>query len=386
MAEARVCSFHKSVCSKETFKYCDHILYQQLVRWAIRRHPNKSKKWVRHKYWHTKGKDNYLFSVKTEGLIVFELAYHAKTEIVRHTKVKSGRSLFDGELIYWSTRLGKHPEMPKTKATLLKRQKGKCKYCELHFKEGDKLELDHITPKSKGGKNEYKNFQLLHKHCHDKKTATDGSLENILVKEIPPTQLQQIAEYLFNEKITEGNGKLSTWEFQVLREAGLLTCIHNKEFIRERYEVSLLNYGDFEPEAKELKILGKGKGTQTEIIGLSTSTTNALLDWCKAYKHRKKKAPLFVALDFKHKGHRITGDGIYKLVRRYCKQAGISKRMSPHRVRHSSITAALDVSNDNVPKVQKLSRHRQIDTLMIYDDNRAKVQVELSEMLSGLTD
>ena len=60
--------------------------------------------------------------------------------------------------------------------------------------------------------------------------------------------------------------------------------------------------------------------------------------------------------------------------------------MSPHRVRHSSITAALDATDGNVRKVQELSRHRQIDTLMIYDDNRAKDQVELSEMLSGLTD
>ena len=153
-----------------------------------------------------------------------------------------------------------------------------------------------------------------------------------------------------------------------------------------RNEVSLLNYGDFDPLSRELTILGKGKGTQTEIIGLSTSTTLALLDWCKAYKHSQKKAPLFVALDFKHKGHRITGDGIYKLVRRYCKRAGVKKTMSPHRVRHSSITAALDATDGNVRKVQKLSRHRQIDTLMIYDDNRAKDQVELSEMLSELTD
>jgi integrase/recombinase XerC len=153
-----------------------------------------------------------------------------------------------------------------------------------------------------------------------------------------------------------------------------------------RNEVSLLNLADFEPLAKELKILGKGKGTQTEIIGLSTSTTSALLDWIEAYGHKKKKEPLFVALDFQHKGHRLTGDGIYKIVRRYCKEAGITKRMSPHRVRHSSITAALDATGGNVRKVQKLSRHRQIDTLMIYDDNRAKDQVELSEMLSGLTD
>ncbi|NJL50998.1 MAG: tyrosine-type recombinase/integrase [Hydrococcus sp. SU_1_0] len=169
-----------------------------------------------------------------------------------------------------------------------------------------------------------------------------------------------------------------------IRDYALLKLLWDNAL--RRNEVSLLNYGDFEPSAKELTILGKGKGTQTEIIGLSTSTTNALLDWTKAYKHKKQKAPLFVALDFQHKGHRITGDGIYKMVRRYCKQAGITKRMSPHRVRHSSITAALDATDGNVRKVQKLSRHRQIDTLMIYDDNRAKDQVELSEMLSGLTD
>ncbi|HEY9893468.1 MAG TPA: HNH endonuclease, partial [Candidatus Sericytochromatia bacterium] len=32
--------------------------------------------------------------------------------------------------------------------------------------------------KSQGGKNEYKNIQLLHRHCHDEKTANDGSSGN----------------------------------------------------------------------------------------------------------------------------------------------------------------------------------------------------------------
>jgi integrase/recombinase XerC len=189
---------------------------------------------------------------------------------------------------------------------------------------------------------------------------------------ISPEEYRQVLDLCDRTKI---NG---------IRDYALLKLLWDNAL--RRNEVSLLNYGDFEPLARELKILGKGKGTQTELIGLSTSTTNALLDWSSAYKHKKPKAPLFVALDFQHKGHRITGDGIYKLVRRYCKQAGITKRMSPHRVRHSSITAALDATDGNVRKVQKLSRHRQIDTLMIYDDNRAKDQVELSEMLSGLTD
>ncbi len=168
-----------------------------------------------------------------------------------------------------------------------------------------------------------------------------------------------------------------------IRDYALLKLLWDNAL--RRNEVSLLNYGDFDPLGRELTILGKGQGTQTEIIGLSASTAKALRDWTGAYRHRKKKTPLFVALDFKHKGHRITGDGIYKLVRRYCKKAGITKRMSPHRVRHSSITAALDATDGNVRKVQKLSRHRQIDTLMIYDDNRGRDQVELSEILSGLT-
>jgi RNA-directed DNA polymerase len=38
------------------------------------------------------------------------------------------------------------------------------------------MEIDHIIPKSRGGKNEYINLQLLHRHCHDEKTTRDGSL------------------------------------------------------------------------------------------------------------------------------------------------------------------------------------------------------------------
>jgi RNA-directed DNA polymerase len=69
--------------------------------------------------------------------------------------------------------MGLHPEMPPEKAFLLKKQKGKCAYCGLHFRDGDLLETDHIIPTSNGGKNSKDNKQLLHRHCHDFKTAQD---------------------------------------------------------------------------------------------------------------------------------------------------------------------------------------------------------------------
>ncbi len=167
-------NYYSSQCSKRVFTKLDHLLYLKLARWAKRRHPNKNGHWITDKYWHTHGDNNWIFST-TDGLRLIE---HAKTPIIRHTKVKGTASPFDGSLIYWSSRMGKHPELPKLNALLLKKQKGKCPYCGLTFIDGDVIEKDHIIPRSTGGLNEYKNFQLLHRHCHDQKTRHDGSQGN----------------------------------------------------------------------------------------------------------------------------------------------------------------------------------------------------------------
>jgi integrase/recombinase XerC len=60
--------------------------------------------------------------------------------------------------------------------------------------------------------------------------------------------------------------------------------------------------------------------------------------------------------------------------------------MSPHRIRHSAITAALNATGGNVRKVQALSRHKNLETLMIYDDNRNQAQAEVSDILDDLID
>ncbi|WP_034936597.1 group II intron reverse transcriptase/maturase [Gloeocapsa sp. PCC 73106] len=167
-------NYYSSVCSKEEFSYCDHILYQQLKRWAKRRHPKKSKTWAANKYWHIEGKRKWAFGVRNkESKNFFGLIEHNKTPIVEHVKVKSDASPFNGELTYWSSRRGKHPEVSTRVATLLKRQKGKCAHCGLIFRDEDLIEVDHITPKHKGGKNKYENLQLLHRYCHDIKTTME---------------------------------------------------------------------------------------------------------------------------------------------------------------------------------------------------------------------
>ncbi|MEG4397322.1 HNH endonuclease signature motif containing protein [Microcoleus sp. BROC3] len=68
--------------------------------------------------------------------------------------------------------------MPLRVSKLLKAQKSKCTHCALYFIPTDLVEVDRIIAKLLRGKHTYDNLQLLHRHCHDTKTANDGSMES----------------------------------------------------------------------------------------------------------------------------------------------------------------------------------------------------------------
>ncbi|WP_413162466.1 group II intron reverse transcriptase [Capilliphycus salinus ALCB114379] len=169
------CNYFSTGVSKRIFTKLSYLTSWKLWKWGVKRHQNKGRKWISSKYFRTIGGDNWTFATSREGSNPMVLMKHSQTAIVRHVKVKGDKSPYDGDLIYWSSRRGTHPEMPKPTASLLKKQKGKCAHCGLFFRDGDLIEVDHIIPKSRGGKNEYKNNQLLHRHCHDEKSRTDGS-------------------------------------------------------------------------------------------------------------------------------------------------------------------------------------------------------------------
>ena len=165
-------NYYRTVCSKETYSNVYRLLFWKLLRWGFRRHPKKSKSWTINKYWLSVGTDNWVFGCDNKGETLC-LPKHSYTKITRHTKVKGNASPYDGNSIYWGTRMGKHPELKTSIARLLKTQKGKCNHCGLTFKPGDKIERDHIIPRKAGGNKLKDNLQLLHKHCHDVKTKTD---------------------------------------------------------------------------------------------------------------------------------------------------------------------------------------------------------------------
>jgi RNA-directed DNA polymerase len=60
-------NFHRHNVSAKAFEYVDFQIWKALWRWALRRHPKKSRKWIAAKYWHTVGNRTWTFGAKTSS-------------------------------------------------------------------------------------------------------------------------------------------------------------------------------------------------------------------------------------------------------------------------------------------------------------------------------
>jgi integrase/recombinase XerC len=168
-----------------------------------------------------------------------------------------------------------------------------------------------------------------------------------------------------------------------LRDSAILRLL--AENALRRAELCAADVGDFSPAERRLWVLGKGKGTQKQPVTLSSKSIDAIAAYLLAAGHADDEtAPLFRNVDHRpeYTGERLTHDGLYYLVDDYGRMLGL--RLTPHKLRHSAITAALDATSGDVRRVQKLSRHALIQTLLLYDDNRVDLQGEVTELLSDL--
>jgi integrase/recombinase XerC len=184
--------------------------------------------------------------------------------------------------------------------------------------------------------------------------------------------------------VSEYQGMIGVFDRQTLkgvRDYAILRLLWDNAL--RRAELCQVNVKDFDPIGGKLWIVGKGK-SQREAIDLSSHSVQAIQAWLTMRGKAKGSEPLFCTVDRATKGHRLSGNAIYNLVRETGTRAGVYKVMSPHRIRHSAITAALNATNGDTRRVQKLSRHADLNTLTLYDDNRRHHQGEVTNILAEL--
>lgn len=76
-------NYHHNHCAKQTYGKLDTYVFHKLWKWAKRRHPNKGRKWIKKRYWHSTLFSNWIFS---DGDLKLEMFRY--TKIIRHTIIK----------------------------------------------------------------------------------------------------------------------------------------------------------------------------------------------------------------------------------------------------------------------------------------------------------
>lgn len=149
---------------------------------------------------------------------------------------------------------------------------------------------------------------------------------------------------------------------KALRDRALLRCMFDLA-LRAKEVIGLDYPEDLDLEGGRLFILGKARSNK-EPVTLPPETATALREWLAA--RGDGTGPLFRNLDRAGKGGRLLTSSLWRIVQDLGKRAGIKAR--PHAIRHASITLALETLKD-VRAAQRFSRHKDLNTLMIYDDS-----------------
>ena len=138
------------------------------------------------------------------------------------------------------------------------------------------------------------------------------------------------------------------------------------------YEISNIREDSVNLNSGQIRIMGKGG--KERYVQISNSSVLAILK--KYYTENedeiKKSGSFFV----NNRGNRYTEQSIRAMLKKYAKQAGIERNITPHMFRHSFATYLIEEGVD-VSCVQQILGHSSIKTTQIYIHIAAKKQAEI---------
>jgi integrase/recombinase XerD len=108
-----------------------------------------------------------------------------------------------------------------------------------------------------------------------------------------------------------------------------------------------------------------GKGQKERIIPIGRRAQEAVDKYVQEVRGRLAKEALNTTLFLSRLGKKISRQSIWKIIKRYAKEANIKKEIKPHTLRHSFATHLLEHGAD-LRSVQEMLGHADISTTQIY--------------------
>ena len=124
-----------------------------------------------------------------------------------------------------------------------------------------------------------------------------------------------------------------------------------------------LEAGDVDLDAGLLR--ARGKGDKERLVPVGREAVGALRTYLSRGRPRLVGARDESRLFVNHRGGGLTRQGLYKIVQRHARTAGLEDKMSPHTLRHTFATHLLAGGCD-LRSVQEMLGHADIATTQIY--------------------
>jgi integrase/recombinase XerD len=177
----------------------------------------------------------------------------------------------------------------------------------------------------------------------------------------PPRRSQRLPQVLSRDEVAHLLAQPSGTAPPALRDRALLEIMYACGL--RASEAVDLGVREVDLEAGILR--ARGKGSKERIVPVGSKAVTAL----RAYLERGR--PVLVGLGEESRlfvnarGHRLTRQGLYKIVQRHARSAGLDDRMSPHTLRHTFATHLLAGGCD-LRSVQEMLGHADVATTQLY--------------------
>lgn len=182
---------------------------------------------------------------------------------------------------------------------------------------------------------------------------------------IPREEIEQLLNYMYKYL----NEHKSSYNY-ILRDVAVVEAFFATG--ARVYEISNIREDCINLNTGLIRLMGKG-GKERYVQISCPSILDVLKKYYAENKSAIKKSGYFFV---NNRGNRYTEQSIRLMLKKYTKQAGIERKITPHMFRHSFATYLIEEGVD-VSCVQQILGHSSIKTTQIYIHISAKKQADI---------
>ena len=176
-----------------------------------------------------------------------------------------------------------------------------------------------------------------------------------------PRQDRKLPEVLTREEVARLLEQPSGPDPSALRDRALLETMYACGL--RASEATGLDVSDVDLEAGLLR--ARGKGSKERLVPIGSTAGRALALYLQRGRPKLAGDRMEPRLFLNHRGAGLTRQGLYKIVQRHARSAGLASKMSPHTLRHTFATHLLAGGCD-LRSLQEMLGHADIATTQLY--------------------